>query len=504
MVVRSPWPAPEVPETDLTSFVLRHCERLAAQPALIDGPSGRVLSYRGLASGVERAAAGLAARGFGRGDVLALHLPNLPEFPIALHAGLRAGGVVTAASPLFTVPELADQLRRARARIVVTVGPLAETARTAAAEAGVEQVLELGELLAGGDGPPPAERPEPDAVALLLPSSGTTGLPKLVELTHRALVANLVQTAIPYPMPEGGRLLGLAPFFHAMGLACVLHHGLASGAAIVTLARFDMEVMLRAMAEHRVTHALVSPPLLTALARHPLVDAFDVSALRTLGSGGAPADAALERTASERLGCIVGQGYGMTEAGPLIAVAPMAEPERIRPGSVGLLVPGTEAQLVEDELWLRGPQLMSGYRDDAAATSATLDHDGWLHTGDLGHIDDDGQVVLTGRLKDLIKVRGFQVAPAELEAVLTSHPAVADAAVAGVPDERDGERPKAWVVTSGPLDAEALRAYVDERVAPYKRLAEIEAVDELPRSMTGKLLRRVLLERERTAEAVSP
>ena len=504
MVVQSPWPAPEIPDTDLTSFVLRHAERLADQPALIDGPSGREITYGALAAGVERAAGGLVARGFGRGDVLALHLPNLPEFPIALHAGLCAGGVVSCASPLFTVPELVHQLRGAQARIVVTVGPLTETARAAAAEAGGVEVLELGELLAGGPGEPPAERPAPDEAALLLPSSGTTGLPKLVELTHRALVANICQMSVPYPIGEGERALALAPFFHSMGLQCILHHGLANGATLVSLARFDLEVMLRAMAEHRVEHAILAPPLVAALVRHPLVAEFDLSALRTLGSGGAPLDVELEHAAAERLGCFVGQGYGMTEAGPLVAVAPMAAPERLQAGTCGMLVAGTEAQVVDGEVWVRGPQLMTGYRNNPEATAATLDTDGWLHTGDLGEVDADGTVTLTGRLKELIKVSGFQVAPAELEAVLVSHPAIADACVAGIPDEHTGERPKAWVVVSGPFDASRLYDYVEERVAPYKKLAAIEPVDEIPRTMTGKLLRRVLQERERTELTVSP
>ncbi len=181
----------------------------------------------------------------------------------------------------------------------------------------------------------------------------------------------------------------------------------------------------------------------------------------------------------------------------------------MRPGSVGLLVGGTEARVVDPgsgaalpagedgEVWVRGPQLMAGYRDDPDATAATIDADGWLHTGDLGHIDEDGSIFLVDRLKELIKVRGYQVAPAELEAVLVTHPAVADAAVIGVPDERDGERPKAFVVSRGPLDREELSAYVAERVAPYKRLGAIEEIDELPKSLTGKLLRRVLVERER-------
>ncbi len=324
-------------------------------------------------------------------------------------------------------------------------------------------------------------------------------------------MANLVQMAVPFPIEEGERVLGLAPFFHSMGLCCVLNHALANGGTVVALARFDLEVMLRAMETHGVQQALVAPPLLAALAHHPLVSSFDLSALRTVGSGGAPAGAALEQAVAERLDCLVGQGYGITEASPLVAVCPLADPSLLRPGSVGLLVGGTEARVVDPrsgatlpagedgELWVRGPQLMAGYRDDPEATAATIDADGWLHTGDLGHIDEDGSIFLVDRLKELIKVRGFQVAPAELEAVLVTHPAVADAAVIGVPDERDGERPKAFVVSRGPLDREELSAYVAERVAPYKRLGAIEEIDELPKSLTGKLLRRVLVERERQA-----
>jgi acyl-CoA synthetase (AMP-forming)/AMP-acid ligase II len=505
---RSAWPMPTVPDLDLTSFVLRHARRLAGEPAIVDAASGRTLTYGELAAGVERAAAGLAARGFGPGDTLALHAPNLPEFPLAFHAALRAGGAVTPASPLYTVRELVHQLRGTRARLLVTAAPLAGVATEAAEQAGIEEVLVLGEApgltpfgeLLAAEGQPPELELDPGRVAVMMSSSGTTGLPKIVQLTHRALVANLCQTEPGYPIAEGERVLGLAPFFHSMGLFVVLHHALASGGTVVALARFDLEAMLAAMDSHRVAHALVAPPILAALANDPSVSSFDLSALRTLGSGGAPASAELERAAAERLGCVVGQGYGMTEAGPMIAVAPIGDPERIRPGSAGLIVPGTEVKVVDGELWVRGPQLMEGYLDNPAATAATLDADGWLHTGDIGHIDDDGYVFLVDRLKELIKVKGFQVAPAELEAVLTSHPAIADAAVVGVPDESAGERPKAFVLAGGPVDLDELNAYVTERVAPYKRISEIELVDALPRSPTGKLLRRVLIERARRPE----
>ena len=216
-----------------------------------------------------------------------------------------------------------------------------------------------------------------------------------------------------------------------------------------------------------------------------MVDAYDLSSLRLVACGGAPATAELEAAVAARLGCLVAQGYGMTEAGPMIA-SPVIEPLRIRHGSVGLPMPGTEVELVEGEVWVRGPHLMSGYLGNAEATAATIDADGWLHTGDTGRFDDDGFLYLGDRIKELIKVKGFQVAPAELEGVLRTHPAVADAAVVGVPDDEAGERPVAFVVARGELDREELMAFVAVQVAPYKQLREVELVDALPRSPTGE------------------
>jgi acyl-CoA synthetase (AMP-forming)/AMP-acid ligase II len=441
----SPWPLPAVPDVDLATFALRHAVRLADRPAVIG--DDRVLTYAELAERVDRAVA--------REPVVPVRLPNGPGFVVELLGALRAGAAVTPVSPLYTEREAADQLRLAHA---VT---------------------------------------QPGETALLLSSSGTTGLPKIVQLTHRAVVTNLCQFAMPFPYREGERVLGLAPFFHVMGLSCVLLHALASGATVVTMPRFDLEAMLQTIERHRISQVLIPPPVLAALAHHPLVDAFDLSSLRVVGVGGAPSTAELERAAAERLGCVVGQGYGMTEAGPMIAVT-TTDPPQVRHGSVGRLVPGTEARVVDGEVWVRGPQLMSGYVDDPVATAATIDADGWLHTGDLGRFDDDGYLYLAGRLKELIKVKGFQVAPAELEALLRAHPAVADAAVVGVPDEAAGERPVAFVVPDGELDRDELLKAIAAQVAPYKRLREIVEVDALPRSPTGKLLRRLLV-----AEAVA-
>jgi acyl-CoA synthetase (AMP-forming)/AMP-acid ligase II len=433
----SPGPMPAVPDMDLGSFALRHAVRLAERPALIDGD--RVVTY-----------AELAARPPAGEGVVAIRRPNGAEFVIELLGALRAGATVMPVSPLYTEREEAEQQRLAAA------------------------------LEDRGD------------VALLLSSSGTTGLPKLVQLSHRAAVTSICQLSAVYPYREGERVLGLAPFFHIMGLSCVLLHALSSGATVVTMARFDLEEMLRTIERHGISQMLVPPPVLGALAHHPLVDSFDLSSLRMIGVGGAASTAELERAVEDRLGCMVGQGYGMTEAGPMIA-APAFDPPDVRHGSVGRLMSGTEARIVDGEVWVRGPQLMSGYVDNPLATAATLDAEGWLHTGDTGRFDDDGFLWLGDRIKELIKVKGFQVAPAELEALLREHPAVADVAVVGLPDGEAGERPVAFLVARGDLDRDALRAHVDAQVAPYKRLREIVELEALPRSPTGKLLRRMLV-----------
>jgi acyl-CoA synthetase (AMP-forming)/AMP-acid ligase II len=430
-------PLPDVPDVDLATFALRHAVRLAERPALIDGD--RVVTYAELAERTARASTDRA--------VVAIRRPNGAEFVIEMLCALRAGAAVTPVSPLYTEREAAPQLAITRAD---------------------------------------------DGVALLLSSSGTTGLPKIVQLSHRAAITSICQFASVFPYREGERVLGLAPFFHIMGLSCVLLHGLSSGATLVTMPRFDLEEMLRTIEKHRIAQMLVPPPVLTALAHHPMVDAYDLSSLRLVACGGAPATAELESAVAARLGCLVAQGYGMTEAGPMIASS-VTDPLQIRHGSVGLPMPGTEVEVVAGEVWVRGPHMMSGYLDDPEATAATIDADGWLHTGDLGSFDDDGFLYLSGRLKELIKVKGFQVAPTELEGLLQAHPAVADAAVVGVPDDEAGERPVAFVVARGELDRDELMAFVAAQVAPYKQLREIELIDALPRSPAGKLLRRRLV-----------
>ncbi|WP_433730396.1 AMP-binding protein [Actinoplanes sp. CA-051413] len=513
--IRSVLPDVETGGSTVPALVLRHAARLGDKPALIDGATGRTLTYRDLASGVDRMAAGLVARGFAPGDVLAVHLPNLPEYAVIAYGAMAAGGIVTGASPASTVEELTAQLTAARARLLVTVPALAEQAVAAAARAGVEEVFVLGtapgatpfsELI--GHSYPPVRVPiDPDRDLAALPfSSGTSGLPKGVELTHTALVTNVRQGQASLSFHEQDVVVAVAPFFHALGLNLVLPGSLAAGATVVTMGRFDLEAFLALIQQHRATLTIVVPPIALALAYHPMVDNYDLSSLRAIGVGAAPLGADQEQRCAERLGCAVAQGLGMTETSAFISGGPLDAPRR---GSVGRLVPGTEARIVDPgshtdlaagrtgELWVRGPQLMRGYRDDPAATARTIDVDGWLHTGDLCYFDQDGYLYVVDRLKELIKYKGYQVAPAELEHLLLTHPAVADAAVVARPDPDAGEVPVAYVALRGPATAEELLGYVAERVAPYKRLRAVRITESVPRSPAGKLLRRVLAEAER-------
>jgi acyl-CoA synthetase (AMP-forming)/AMP-acid ligase II len=344
-----------------------------------------------------------------------------------------------------------------------------------------------------------------DAVALLPYSSGTTGLPKGVLLTHRNLVTVIRQLGRHLRIEERDIVLAAAPFAHVMGFVVTCALPLAAGATVVTLARFEFERLLALVERHRVTVLAVPPPVMAALAHHPLVGRRDLTSLELIVSGGAPLSADLQRAVAARLPhAAVGQGWGLTETS-VGAAGPDRRTGTI-PGSVGRVMPNTELRVVDPqtggdlgpdedgELWVRGPQNTPGYLGRPAATAELIDPDGWLRTGDLGHVDRDGNVWIADRLKELIKVGGLQVAPAELEALLATHPHVADAAVVPAPDADRGEIPVAVIVPRGELDPERLMAWVAQRVAPHKRIRRVRLVDSIPRTPAGKILRRALRE----------
>src|SRR3954462_6053835 len=335
MIFRSPFPDVDVPDVTLPAFVLEHAEARGDRPALIDGATGETLTYAGLTGQVRSLAAGLAGRGIGRGDVVALCAPNAPVYAVVFHAVTALGAVVTTVNPAYTAEEMGFQLRNAGARLAVVAEPFAERAR----EAGARDVLVLGDddfdrlLTAEPDAPMP-DAATPDDLVALPYSSGTTGLPKGVMLTHRNVVANLCQVREVQPLTEDDTVIGVLPFFHIYGMTVIMNQALRTGATVVTMPRFDLGTFLDLLERHRVTKLHLVPPIILALAKHPSVEGRDLSALKWINSGAAPLSGELADACAERLGCLVVQGYGLTETSPVTHAVP-GERDENRPGSIG-------------------------------------------------------------------------------------------------------------------------------------------------------------------------
>ena len=517
MIYRSPFPDIEIPVTPLHEHVFEHADRWPDKPALIDGPSDRTLTYAQLRAAIRAVAAGLAARGFGHGDVLAIYSPNLPEYAAAFFGVSTVGGVVTTMNPLYTAEEVNRQLEDSGARFLLTIPQFLEAATKGAEGTAVEEIFVFGEadgatpfasLMAEGEPPAAAIDPRNDLAALPY-SSGTTGMPKGVMLTHYNLVANVAQIAANEGIGADDKLIGILPFYHIYGMTVIMNASLRAGATVVTMPRFDLEQFLGLLQKHRVTTAYLVPPIVLALAKHPLVDKFDISSLRNVMTGAAPVPESVARGAAARNDMLVRQGYGLTETSPVTHTNSPRTETRIT--SVGTSLPNTEWRIVDvathrdaapgalGEVCVRGPQVMKGYLNNPEATRDMVDDDGWLHTGDIGRADTDGYLYVVDRLKELIKYKAFQVAPAELEAAVQSHPAVADAAVIPSPDEEAGEVPKAFVVLreGASATAEEIMAHVAAQVSPQKKVRRLEFIDAIPKVPSGKILRRQLVERER-------
>lgn len=521
MPIPSPYPDVSIPEVSLHRFLFGDgFGDRDGDIAVVDGSSGASLTFGELAGYVDRIAAALAERGIGAGDVVALFAPNNPYWVATFHGILRANAVVTSANSLYTPGELAHQLRDSGAELVVTVSPFLDRALAAMEEAGLGSdavvVLDaadghttLRDLL-GSTAATPPETVGPDDLAVLPYSSGTTGLAKGVELTHRNLVANLCQIGGQLDAESHSSILAVLPFFHIYGMTVMMNLGLHHRGTVVTMPKFDLEDFLRVVSEHEVKAVYIAPPVAVALAKHPVVDKYDLSCIETIVSGAAPLDGELGHAVGRRLGCRVVQGYGMTELSPVSHMIPIDRPE-VSLDSVGFPVANVVCKLVDPvsgeevgpgengELWVKGPNVMRGYLNNPEATAATLDADGYLHTGDVATVTADGVFTIVDRIKELIKYKGYQVPPAELEALLLTNDKIADAAVIGVRDSDGEEVPKAFVVrqeSGADLTEDEVMAFVAERIAPHKKVRVVEFIDAIPKSAAGKILRKDLRARE--------
>ncbi len=506
----SPLPDVEIPDQSITDCVFASAADHADEVAITDGASTSY-TFSQLHGAVRSLAGGLSARGVGPGTTVAILAPNVPEYAIVFHAIALAGGTVTTINPTYGPAEVRHQLIDAGASWIVTIPMFLDAARTASTDTGVEQLVVMGKAegaveLASLFGEPIDQVPVDYAshVVVLPYSSGTTGLPKGVMLTHRNLVANIAQMEHTFVPADGEVALAVLPFFHIYGMQVLMNMLLAFGVRVVTMPRFDMVRALELVQEQRITRFFAVPPMVLGLAKHPVVDDYDLSSIKQIFSGAAPLGADLAAAAAARVGCEVVQGYGMTELSPVSHCTPEGQ---FRPGTSGVTISNTEIRIVDadtgadlgvgerGELLVRGPQVMKGYLNNPEATAETLDSEGWLHTGDVAVVDDEHHVSIVDRIKELIKYKGFQVPPAELEAVLVTHPAVADAAVIGVPDTEAGELPKAYIALAPGAAAPTLadlQEHVSQHLATYKQVRAVEVLDAIPKSASGKILRREL------------
>ncbi|XP_076939749.1 4-coumarate--CoA ligase 2-like [Bidens hawaiensis] len=506
----------------LHSYCFEHINKFTHQPCLIDGATGDEYTYADVELTSRKVSSSLHKLGINKGDVIMILLPNSKEFVFAFLGASYIGAVSTMANPFFTPAEIVKQARASDAKIIITQSAHVPKVREFASEnsvklvcidADVEGCLQFSELMSGDANELPEVDVAPDDVVALPYSSGTTGLPKGVMLTHKGLVTSVAQQV------DGDNpnlwihsedvLMCVLPLFHIYSLNSILLCGLRAGAAILIMQKFDIVPFLELIQKYKVTIGPFVPPIVLTIAKNvEVVDKYDLSSIRTVMSGAAPLGKELEDTVRAKFpNAKLGQGYGMTEAGPVLAMclAFAKEPFEIKSGACGTVVRNAEMKIADPdtgaslprnqrgEICIRGDQIMKGYLNDPEATKRTI-VDGWLHTGDIGYIDDDDELFIVDRLKELIKYKGFQVAPAELEALLLTHPDISDAAVVPMADENAGEVPVAFVVkANGSTITEAdVKQFVSKQVVFYKRINRVFFIEAIPKSPSGKILRKDL------------
>jgi len=513
MIVSGYWPS-QVPyeEIPLPELLRRSAERFGDKPALI-GADGTTRTYRELWSYARKVARFLQDHGIEKGDKVGIFSPNHVDYASVFYGTLLAGATVTTLNPLYREREIEHQLDDAEAVALFVFSPMAEPVEAARRNLPrlrhVWPIDGLPDLLGGvPEEYRPVEINPREDVAVLPYSSGTTGLPKGVMLTHYNISCAVKQCLATEQLTSDAVGLCVLPFFHIYGMTVLLSVGLALGTTGVVMMRFDVEQMLQLVGKYGITNLYLAPPALLAMANVPNPSRFDTSCLRVVVSAAAPLPPEVAERLKSIYDCLVSQGYGLTETSPTANTNPL---DRIKLESCGPPMADTFEKIVSldtgeelpagevGEVAVQGPQVMKGYWKRPKETSECLSEDGWLLTGDIGWLDEDGYLYIVDRKKEMIKYKGYQVAPAELEAVLHEHPSVLDAAVIPKPHLEGGEIPKALVVLREGCEAspEELMAFVAEKVAPYKKIREVEYVSEVPKSPAGKILRRDLIERER-------
>uniref|UniRef100_A0A0E0NP97 4-coumarate--CoA ligase n=1 Tax=Oryza rufipogon TaxID=4529 RepID=A0A0E0NP97_ORYRU len=520
---RADVPLPADPEVDVVSFLASR--RHSGVVALVDAATGRRITFTELWRAVAGAASALAAHpvSLRKGHVALILSPNSVHFPVAALAAMSLGAVLTTANPLNTPAEIAKQVADARPVLAFTTRELLpklprahdlrvvllESARLPGDSADPRIVATIEEISATT--PDPARRKDrvtQDDPATLLYSSGTTGPSKGVVATHRSLIS-MVQIIMTRFRLEGSdkteTFLCTVPMFHVYGLVAFATGLLGCGATVVVLSKYELPEMLRSINAYGVTYLPLVPPILVAMVAHP--KPLPLGQMRKVLSGGAPLGKELIEGFREKYPQVeILQGYGLTESTAIGASTDSAEESR-RYGTAGLLSPNTEAKIVDPdsgealpvnrtgELWIRGPYVMKGYFKNAEATQSTLTPDGWLKTGDLCYIDEDGYLFVVDRLKELIKYKGYQVPPAELEALLLTHPEVTDVAVIPFPDREVGQFPMAYIVRKkgSNLSEREVMEFVAKQVAPYKKVRKVAFVTDIPKNASGKILRKDLI-----------
>ena len=466
-----------------------------------------------------RLANGLAALGVATGDRIALYLPNCPPYELAFYAASKLGAIACPMNPSYREREITYQVNDSGATVMVThasLWPVVDACRAqtpnlarvvvVGGDVGDPRAIAYEEVIDSATADSPDVRVDPSQLAALPFSSGTTGLPKGVMLTQRNLVYNQLQYRDGSGIGEHDAFPVFLPLSHIYGVM-LMNAALGAGAHQILMERFDLETLLAIIEEHHVTLLHLVPPVLLALANAPGLDRTQFRNVRYALSAAAPLAPDVARRVQDRLGLRVIQAYGLTETGPASHHSPL-DPERMRLESVGVIMADTEHRVVDletgqtvlapgevGEIVIRGPQVMQGYWHAPEETARTL-RNGWLHSGDIGYIDQDGYTYVVDRKKEMIKCRAFSIAPAELEAALLEHPDIADCGVVGLPDADAGEVPTAFVVARKgcTLSEAALTDYFSKRLAGYKMIRKWHLTDAIPRTPSGKILRRMLRE----------